>query len=116
MSLLFICLFIMFWQTVRIDVYALLILHGSYALLAHMQVRAIDIKPDSYNCGWGSPVGDSYFSDSTPKVPLTHIFCGQIQKNKAQGYHALSIPPTGGVGVPPVCARNDKELTGMFES
>ena len=67
------------------------------------------IKPNDYQCVEGSPVGDSYFSNTEPHIPLTHIFCGQIGANgKAQGYHALSV------GEPPVCARNDKTLEGTF--
>ena len=67
------------------------------------------INPNNYECVENSPVGDSYFSDTKPHIPLTHIFCGQIADNgKAQGYHALSN------NIPPVCAKNDMNLEGTF--
>ena len=35
----------------------------------------------------GSPV----FSDTTPHVALTHIFCGQIKQKEAQGFHSRHL-------------------------
>ena len=70
--------------------------------------------PNTFICNNRSPIEDPRFSSSTPHIPLTHIFCGEINKEKAQGYHALSIPNGQTEGVPPPSARNDKDLIGMF--
>ena len=46
---------------------------------------------DNYHCTERSPVEEPYFSRVTPKDPLvaiTHIFCGQIRGNKAEGFHS----------------------------
>ena len=70
--------------------------------------------PDTFICNDRSPTEGPRFSSSTPRIPLTHIFCGEIKKEKAQGYHALSIPNGQTEGVPPPSAQNDKILVGMF--
>ena len=70
--------------------------------------------PNTFICNNRSPIEDRHFSSSKPHIPLTHIFCGEINKGKAQGYHALSIPKGQTEGVPPPSARNDEDLIGMI--
>ena len=80
-----------------------------------VQADIILVKdPNTFICNDRSPTEDPRFSFSTPRIPLTHIFCGEINKEKAQGYHALSIPNGQTEGVPPPSARNDEDLYGMF--
>ncbi|KAL5502581.1 hypothetical protein EMCRGX_G009380 [Ephydatia muelleri] len=88
----------------------------SYAVAAiagHKVFEQADIfvkDPNTFICNNRSPIEDRHFSSSKPHIPLTHIFCGEINKGKAQGYHALSIPNGQTEGVPPPSARNDKDL------
>eukprot|EP00731_Ephydatia_muelleri_P038748 Em0890g3a len=93
-----------------------LLLACSYAIAAiagHKVFEQADIfvkDPNTFICNDRSPIEDPRFSSSTPHIPLTHIFCGEVKKGKAHGYHALSIPKGQTEGVPPPSARNDKDL------
>eukprot|EP00731_Ephydatia_muelleri_P006373 Em0003g621a len=81
---------------------------AGYQLFVQADIFVKD--PNTFICTDRSPIEDPRFSSSTPHIPLTHIFCGEINKEKAQGYHALSIPNGQTEGVPPPSARNDKDL------
>ena len=51
------------------------------------------IDPKNFQCTSKSPTSNPVFSDTNPKVALTHIFCGEIKLNKkrkkeAKGFHS----------------------------
>jgi len=69
----------------------------SAALVLFTFVEAVD--PKNFQCTKSSPTGGNIFSDGSPKVNMIHIFCGQIIKGKATGFH--SHPG----GTDPVCAK-----------
>ena len=47
------------------------------------------VNPNSFRCGKYSSVNNiREWSTGYPPVSMTHIFCGQINKNKAEGFHA----------------------------
>ena len=52
----------------------------------------------------GQPIGGDTYSDSNPQVNMIHIFCGQIIKGKATGFH--SHPG----GTDPVCAKATEQV------
>ena len=50
------------------------------------------------------------FSNTTPHVALTHIFCGQIaRRNRAQGFHSRNVVDMNSAQP---CARATGEITG----
>jgi len=57
------------------------------------------VDPKNFQCDKDSPIGGDTYSDSSPQVNMIHIFCGQIVKGKATGFH--SHPG----GTDPVCAK-----------
>ena len=50
------------------------------------EVAAVD--PAYFWCDKSSPINPAIWSNKEPQVALTHIFCGQIQRGKAEGYHS----------------------------
>ena len=48
---------------------------------------AADVNPNQFMCTAQSPVQAPQFSDTTPRVALTHIFCGQV-KDGVEGFHS----------------------------
>ena len=69
----------------------------SAALVFFTLTEAID--PNNFQCDGDSPTGGDKYSDASPQVNMIHIFCGQIIKGKATGFH--SHPG----GTDPVCAQ-----------
>ena len=55
--------------------------------------------PATFKCTKDSPVGDPVWSTNFPPVEMRHIFCGQIVKYKAQGFHAPSKGTNAGTCV-----------------
>ena len=49
---------------------------------------AADVNPNQFMCTAQSPVQAPQFSDTTPRVALTHIFCGQVKDGVAEGFHS----------------------------
>ena len=49
------------------------------------------------------------FSNTTPHVSLTHIFCGQIKEKEAQGFHSRNVT---GLNSDKPCARTIGKITG----
>ena len=54
-----------------------------------------DVPPSKFKCSTNSPVQPEIWSNTNPKVALTHMFCGQIVNGVAQGVHGLpnNAPP-----------------------
>ena len=71
----------------------------SLALVLFTFTEAVD--PKNFKCDKNSPTGGDVFCDDSPQVNMVHIFCGQIIKNKATGFH--SHPG----GTDPDCAEAD---------
>ena len=46
--------------------------------------------PATFQCTENSPVGPPVWSTGNPPVEMRHIFCGEIVKFNAQGFHSLS--------------------------
>ena len=73
------------------------------------QVKIAAVDPAYFQCAKNSPIGQPIWSNTQPSVALTHIFCGQISRGKAEGYH--SRPGNRD----PVCARaNNKVQYGTY--
>ena len=49
------------------------------------------VEPEKFQCDTDSPTNDPVYSDTTPPVALTHIFCGQVIKGKAKGFHSRAL-------------------------
>ena len=45
------------------------------------------VNPKDFACTSATPTGGDVFSDGEPQVNLVHIFCGQVTKKKASGFH-----------------------------
>ena len=52
--------------------------------------KEVKINARNFSCDkWSaSPATDVYFSTGTPSVGLTHLFCGEIEGDKAKGFHS----------------------------
>ena len=74
----------------------------SLILVLFTLTEAVD--PKNFKCDKNSPSGDNIFSDGSPQVNMVHIFCGQIIKDKAQGFH--SHPG----GTNPECAKAEDQV------
>ena len=46
------------------------------------------LDPNNFQCTKSSPTDGDVFSDGDPPVNMVHIFCGQIIKGKATGFHS----------------------------
>ena len=56
------------------------------------------MPPSTFQCTLNTPAATPVWSDTTPKIALTHIFCGEIvSSGRAQGFHCLPS------GKDPVC-------------
>lgn len=56
------------------------------------------VSPSTFQCTMSTPAATPVWSDTSPKVALTHIFCGEIvNSGAAQGFHSLPD------GKDPVC-------------
>ena len=74
----------------------------SLALVLFTFTEAVD--PKNFKCDKNSPTTDAnIFSDGNPQVNMVHIFCGQIIKDKATGFH--SHPG----GANPECAKAEDQ-------
>ena len=62
------------------------------------------VGPKNFKCDKNSPTGANIFSDGNPQVNMVHIFCGQIIKDKATGFH--SHPG----GTNPECAKAEDQV------
>ena len=62
------------------------------------------VYPKNFKCDKNSPTGGDIFSDGNPQVNMVHIFCGQIIKDKATGFH--SHPG----GTNPECAKAEDQV------
>ena len=62
------------------------------------------VNPANFQCTKTSPTATAVWSNTQPQVALTHIFCGQIQGGKAEGYHSRPNDRD------PVCARANNKL------
>ena len=62
------------------------------------------VGPKNFKCDKNSPTGANIFSDGNPQVNMVHIFCGQIIKDKATGFHSHS----GGTN--PECAKAEDQV------
>ena len=71
----------------------------SLALVLFTFTEAVD--PKNFECGKKSPTGGDVFCDDSPQVNMVHIFCGQIIKDKATGFHCHPG------GTDPDCAKAD---------
>ena len=75
--------------------------------------------PNTFQCTSDSPTSDPVFSNTSPPVALTHIFCGEIKSGKAQGYHSRYLANKhsrpGGVNHPR-CAKTTGKLVGDISS
>ena len=76
---------------------------------AYKQVFARDdsvtaVNPANFQCTKSSPTDPAVWSNTNPQVALTHIFCGQIQRGKAEGYHSRPNDRD------PVCARANNRV------
>lgn len=60
---------------------------GVLASLLLIQGSLVDFAA-AFSCTIKSPVGPAEYSKTNPKIPLTHIFCGQIVGKKAEGFHS----------------------------
>ena len=78
------------------------LLFVSAALVLFTFVEAVD--PNNFQCTKSSPTSGNIFSDGSPQVNMIHIFCGQIIKGKATGFH--SHPG----GTDPVCAKATEQV------
>ena len=58
-------------------------------LLSCMEISASQ-NPATFKCTEDSPVGGPVWSTNYPPVEMRHIFCGEIVKYKATGFHSLS--------------------------
>ncbi|KAL5477235.1 hypothetical protein EMCRGX_G024000 [Ephydatia muelleri] len=67
-------------------------------LMALLLIQASKTGVVGFECKETSPISDEVFSPK-PKIPMIHIFCGQIKGKKADGYHSA---PNGN---PPVTAE-----------
>ena len=81
-------------------------MHGSCCLsmiLSFFATNALVVNgavwsgnPNTYYCSKWSPLDEPYISNTVPPVPLTHIFCGQLQiyhgphgvQVSAEGFHS----------------------------
>lgn len=64
------------------------------------------VPPSSFQCALATPVATPVWSDTTPKIALTHIFCGEIiNSGQAQGFHCLPS------GKDPVCVITSGKCT-----
>ena len=78
------------------------LLFVNLALVLFTFAEAVD--PENFKCDKNSPTGGDIFSDGNPPVNMVHIFCGQIIKGKATGFH--SHPG----GANPECAKAEDEV------
>ena len=62
------------------------------------------INPANFQCTKSSPTDPAVWSNTNPQIALTHIFCGQIQRGKAEGFHSRPN------NTDPVCARANNKL------
>ena len=62
------------------------------------------MNPAHFRCDKTSPTATAIWSNTQPQVALTHIFCGQIKKGKAEGFHSRPNNKD------PVCARANNKL------
>ena len=62
------------------------------------------VNPADFWCDKSSPINPAIWSNTEPQVALTHIFCGQIQRGKAEGYHSRPNNKD------PVCARANNKI------
>ena len=65
---------------------------------------AAAVNPANFQCTKSSPTDPADWSNTNPQVALTHIFCGQIQRRKAEGFHSRPNNKD------PVCARANNKL------
>ena len=77
------------------------LLFVNLALVLFTFTEAVD--PKNFKCDKNSPTGGDIFSDGNPQVNMVHIFCGQIIKDKATGFH--SHPG----GTNPECAKAEDQ-------
>ena len=69
--------------------FVLLLSVATARVLDTSQLRAQDVSPKRFACKLDSPVSKPVFSRTTPRVALTHIFCGQInRRGEAEGFHS----------------------------
>ena len=73
----------------------------SLVLVLFTFTEAVD--PKNFKCDKNSPTDANIFSDGSPQVNMVHIFCGQIIKDKATGFH--SHPG----GANPECAKAEDQ-------
>ena len=74
--------------------------------LAAVAAAAADVNPNQFTCTAQSPVQAPQFSDTTPRVALTHIFCGQVKNGVAEGFHSRVL--VNEAGTP--CAKPTGDL------
>ena len=65
---------------------------------------AATVNPANFQCTKSSPTDPADWSNTNPRVALTHIFCGQIQRGKAEGFHSRPNNKD------PVCARANNKV------
>ena len=57
-------------------------------------IAANGVDPNTFECTSKSPSSQPVYSDTDPPVSLTHIFCGEINKNnprRASGFHSRHL-------------------------
>ena len=74
---------------------------------------AADVNPNQFTCTAESPVQAPQFSNTNPRVALTHIFCGQIKNGDAQGFHSRIL--VNEVGHPCAIPRGDLKCANFAE-
>lgn len=80
----------------------------------------IIVNPATFHCEESSPISDSLWSNGSPNVALTHIFCGQIKRDDKGGVRACGFHSRPN-NQDPVCARacgshNDYGVIRCYEA
>ena len=64
------------------------------------------MPPSTFQCTLDTPAATPVWSNTTPKIALTHIFCGEIvNSGQAQGFHCLPS------GKDPACVKTSSTCT-----